>query len=162
MALDAYIEFEGISGKSLDEQHENWIEIVGYNFGTHQSVSATASSAGGASSGRTTMISFNFSKFLDASSCKLMEASCSGQHFKKVTIAVHRAGGDKLKCYEVVLEEVIISDYSQSASDGVPREVVKLDYGRIKTCYTQQRRSDGGGGRNVARGWDRIKNKIYS
>lgn len=108
------------------------------------------------------MTSFNISKFLDASSCKLMEASCSGQHFAKVTIAVHRSGGDKLKYYEVVLEEVIISDYSQSASDGVPREVIKLNYGRIKTNYTQQRRSDGSGGGNVAGGWDRIKNKIYS
>jgi type VI protein secretion system component Hcp len=44
MALDAYIEFDGISGESLDEKHKNWIEILGYNFGTHQSASATASS----------------------------------------------------------------------------------------------------------------------
>lgn len=91
-----------------------------------------------------------------------MQASCAGQHFSKVTIAVHRAGGDKLKYYEIVLEEVIIADYAQSASDGVPREVVQLDYGRIKTNYVQQRRSDGGGGGNVTGGWDRIKNTIYA
>ena len=162
MSLDAFIKFEGISGESLDDKHKTWIEILGYNFGTHQSASATASSAGGASSGRTTVTTFNFNKFLDAASCKLMEASCSGQHFAKVTIALHRAGGDKLKYYEIVLEEVIISDYSQSASDGVPRETVQLDYGRIKTHYTQQRRSDGSGGGNVAGGWDRIKNVIYA
>lgn len=162
MALDAFIEFEGISGESLDDKHKNWIEILGYNFGTHQSTSATASSAGGASSGRTSVTTFNFTKFLDSASCKLMQASCSGQHFSKVTIALHRAGGDKLKYYEIVLEEVIISDYSQNANDGVPREVVQLDYGRIKTNYTQQRRNDGTGGGNVAGGWDRIKNAIYA
>ncbi len=72
MALDAYIQFDGIAGESLDEKHKNWIEILGYNFGTHQSTSAAASSAGGASSGRTTMTTFNFTKFLDAASCKLM------------------------------------------------------------------------------------------
>jgi len=162
MALDAFIEFEGISGESLDDKHKNWIEILGYNFGTHQSASATASSAGGASSGRTSVTTFNFTKFLDSASCKLMQASCSGQHFSKVTIALHRVGGDKLKYYEIVLEEVIISDYSQSANDGVPREVVQLDYGRIKTNYTQQRRNDGTGGGHVAGGWDRIKNAIYA
>lgn len=57
---------------------------------------------------------------------------------------------------------MIISDYSQSASDGVPREVVQLDYGRIKANYTQQRRNDGSGGGNVTGGWDRIKNTIYA
>ncbi|MBD8707696.1 MULTISPECIES: Hcp family type VI secretion system effector [unclassified Pseudomonas] len=160
MALDAFIQFDGIPGESLDDQHKNWIEILGYNFGTHQSASATATSAGGASSGRTTVTTFNFSKFLDSASAKLMQASCAGQHFKKVTIAVHRAGGEKLKYFEIVLEEVIISDYSHSATDGVPREVVQLDYGRIKTNYVQQRRSDGGGGGNVTGGWDRIKNTI--
>lgn len=61
MALDAFIQFDGIPGESLDDQHKNWIEILGYNFGTHQSASATASSAGGASSGRTTVTTFNFS-----------------------------------------------------------------------------------------------------
>lgn len=75
---------------------------------------------------------------------------------------MHRAGGEKLKYFEIVLEEVIISDYSHSATDGVPREVVQLDYGRIKANYVQQRRSDGGGGGNVTGGWDRIKNKIYA
>ena len=55
MALDAFIQFDGISGESLDDRHKNWIEVLGYNFGTHQSASATASSAGGASSGRTTV-----------------------------------------------------------------------------------------------------------
>jgi type VI secretion system Hcp family effector len=91
-----------------------------------------------------------------------MEANCAGQHFAKVTIALHRAGGDRLKYFEIVLEEVIISDYVQTAAEGIPHEVVQLDYGRIKTSYTQQRRNDGSGGGHIAGGWDRIKNKIYA
>lgn len=45
---------------------------------------------------------------------------------------------------------------------GVPLEVVQLNYGRIKTTYTQQRRHDGSGGGNIAGGWDRIGNKKYA
>lgn len=162
MAFDAFIKIDGISGESLDDQHKDWIEITGYNFGVQQSISATASSSGGATSGRTTLSKFSFTKHLDRSSCKLIESSCAGTHFKTVTLALHRAGGEKLKYLEIILEEVIISDYSHSAHEGLPIEVVQLDYGRIKTIYTLQSRIDGSGAGNVAGGWDRIENKIYS
>ena len=162
MAFDAFIQIDDIAGEALDEQYTNWIEINGYNFGVNQSTSATASSSGGATSGRTTLTNFTFTKFLDSASCKLLEASCSGQHLKEVKLALCRAGTDKLKYYEIVLEEVIIADYSQSASSGVPIEIVQLNYGRIKTTYTRLKRSDGSGGGNVAGGWDRINNKKYA
>ncbi|KQZ91538.1 MULTISPECIES: type VI secretion system tube protein Hcp [unclassified Pseudomonas] len=162
MAFDAYIKIEGIPGEALDEQHRNWIEVNSYSFGTQQSTSATASSAGGATAGRTTLSTFTFTKELDKSSCKLMEASCAGEHLKEVTLVLSRAGGDKLKYFEIVLEEVIIADYLQNAAAGIPVEIVQLDYGRIKTVYTQQKRSDGAGGGNIAGGWDRINNKRYS
>lgn len=162
MAFDAYIHIAEITGEALDQQYANWIEIVGYKFGASQSTSATASSAGGASSGRTTLTNFTFTKYLDSASCKLLEASCAGQHLKEVKLVVCRAGTDKLKYYEIVLEEVIIADYAQSASSGVPMEVVQLNYGRIKTTYTRQKRLDGSAGGNVTGGWDRINNKKYA
>jgi len=54
MAFDAFIQIDDIAGEALDEQYTNWIEINGYNFGVNQSTLATASSSGGATSGRTT------------------------------------------------------------------------------------------------------------
>ena len=162
MAFDAFIKIEGIPGEALDEKYRNWIEVSGYSFSTYQSTSATASSAGGATAGRTTLSHFTFTKTLDKSSCKLMEASCAGEHLKEVTLVVSRAGTEKLKYYEIVLKEVIIADYTQNAAAGIPVEIVQLNYGRIKTVYTQQKRSDGAGGGNIAGGWDRIGNKRYS
>ncbi|WP_040260709.1 Hcp family type VI secretion system effector [Pseudomonas massiliensis] len=162
MAFDAYMLIDDITGEALDEKYTNWIEILSYNFSANQSTSATASSAGGASSGRTTLTDFTFTKFLDNASCKLLEACCAGQHLKEVKLALCRAGTDKLKYYEVVLEEVIIADYAQNASSGVPIETVQLNYGRIKTTYIRQKRSDGSAGGNVTGGWDRINNKKYA
>ena len=80
MAFDAYIQIAEIAGEAKDEQYSNWIEILGYTFGSSQSASATASSAGGATSGRTTLSNLTFTKNLDNASCKLLEASCAGQH----------------------------------------------------------------------------------
>jgi type VI protein secretion system component Hcp len=91
-----------------------------------------------------------------------MEACCAGDHLKEVRLTLNRAGADKLKYFEIILEEVIISEYTQNASSGVPVEIVQLNYGRIKTVYTQQKRTDGSGGGNVAGGWDRIGNKKYA
>ena len=162
MAFDAYLKIDDIPGEALDEKYNKWIEVNGYDFGVSQSTSASASAAGGATSGRTAVSHFTFKKFLDSASCKLREASCAGQHLKEVRLALCRAGGDKLKYYEIILEEVIIADYTQSADDGIPIEVVQLDYGRIKTTYTQQKRTDGTGGGNIAGGWDRIGNKKYA
>ncbi|MGE7989802.1 Hcp family type VI secretion system effector [Pseudomonas sp. NPDC089554] len=162
MALDAYIQIDSIPGEALDEKYTQWIEVLGYDFGVSQSTSATASSAGGATSGRTSVTNFTFTKYLDSASCKLMEASCTGLHLKEVKLALCRAGGEKLKYFEITLEEVIIAEYSQSVDTGVPLEVVQLNYGRIKTTYTQQRRLDGSGGGHIAGGWDRIGNRKYA
>lgn len=162
MAFDGYIQIAEIPGEALDEKYNKWIEITGYSFGVSQSASATASSSGGATSGRTTMSNFTFTKYLDSASCKLMEASCAGQHLKEVKLAPCRASTDRLKYYEVVLEEVIIADYAQSANSGIPIEILQLNYGRIKATYTLQKRSDGLAGGNVTGGWDRIGNKKYA
>jgi type VI secretion system secreted protein Hcp len=68
-------------------------------------------------------------------------------------------GGEKVKYFEVVMEEVIISDFTQVALDGIPTESINFNYGRITTTYVQQNRTDGAGGGSVVDGWDRIANK---
>jgi type VI secretion system Hcp family effector len=136
MALDAYVKIDGIAGESKDSGHEEWIEITSYNFGNSQSTTVTASSAGGAASGRTKLTDFHITKELDRASPKLLGASCAGQHIKQVTIAVHRAGGDKVKYFEVVLEEVIIrtSRKSPTTAFRLNRLISITDVSLLPTC----------------------------
>lgn len=47
MAIDAYLQIEGIKGESADSAHPGWIEVTGINWGVHQPRSATASTGGG-------------------------------------------------------------------------------------------------------------------
>ncbi|KFE45317.1 MULTISPECIES: Hcp family type VI secretion system effector [Pseudomonas] len=166
MAFDTYMHIEGIPGESFDEVFKNWIELSDFDVGASQSASVSTTSAGGASSGRTTMSDFFFRKTVDKSTPKLHEACCSGKHFNEVTIAVNRAGEEKIKYLEIKLEEVMISSVSLNANgaaeNGFPTETIRLNYGRIKMLYTQQKRSDGQGGGQVAGGWDGIKNKVYA
>ncbi|WP_213877588.1 type VI secretion system tube protein Hcp [Pseudomonas sp. dw_358] len=71
MAFDAYVKIEGIPDEALDSQYKDCIEITGYHFGATQPVSRTASSAGGASSGRTIIRDLVLNKLVDQASAKL-------------------------------------------------------------------------------------------
>lgn len=176
MAFDTYLKIDGIPGESLDEKHPDWIELKSFDFGASQATSATASSAGGASAERVNLSEFQVQKLVDKASPKLFEACCKGQHIKEVVLHVNRAGGDKVRYMEIKLEEVIVSSTDMQGSSAsssyerndredsldLPYDSVKFNYARIKITYTQQKRSDGQGGGNVAGGWDRTRNKVYS
>ncbi|WP_425225654.1 type VI secretion system tube protein Hcp [Pseudomonas sp.] len=46
MAFDAYLNIDTIPGESHDAAHPDWIERTGYQFGSSQPVSTTASFVG--------------------------------------------------------------------------------------------------------------------
>jgi type VI secretion system secreted protein Hcp len=47
MAIDAYLQIDGIKGESQDSSHQGWIELLSAEWGVLQPKSATASTAGG-------------------------------------------------------------------------------------------------------------------
>ena len=179
MAVDMYLNIDGIKGESQDDKHKDWIEVLSYSHGMAMPVSSTKSSAGGGSSGRTQHGDFVISKYIDLASPKLYEAVSSGKHFGKVTFEMCRAGGSQLPYLTITLEEVIISNVQQEGpksngykpekddgsaavtnADVLPTEDVSLNYGKIEWKYTQQKRSDGSGGGNVSAKVDLTKGKV--
>ena len=172
MAFDAYLQIDGIPGEALDAKHKDWIEVLGYQYGATQATSATASSSGGASSERVALSDFTIRKPVDKASAKLFEACCKGTHISKLKLQVNRAGGDKVTYLVIDMEEVVISSVNfvaggEKAADDkdvsdLPTEEIKFNFARIKTTYTQQKRTDGQGGGNVVGGWDRTANKPFA
>jgi len=158
MAFDAFLKIDGIPGESTDDKHKDWIEILSYNFGMNQPSSATASSAGGASTERVNVHDLTIVKHIDKASPKLYELCCSGKHIANVTVELCRAGGDKVKYMEVKLEQVIISSAQPGGSaqgpDALPSETISFNFGKAKWTYTQQKRADGSGGGNVTAKYD--------
>ncbi|RMM66673.1 hypothetical protein ALQ73_04649 [Pseudomonas savastanoi pv. glycinea] len=137
---------------------------MSYHYDAVQSVSTTACSSGGATAGGVTLGDLRVSKYIDKATPKLFELCCRGSHIKKVTIRVHRAGTEKFKYLDIVLEEVLISTVSGNGAEhaGLPKETVTLNYGRIKLEYSQQRRADGGSAGVVSGGWDRVGKKPFA
>ena len=164
MAFDAYLKIDGIPGEALDSKHKDWIEITSYSFGVNQEVSEPASTAGGATAGRATFCDVYIKKNVDKASAKLFEQCARGVHIPKIVLHVNRAGGDQQKYIEITLEQVLISSFKHDADtdSDLPSESFTLNYARIKKAYTQQKRSDGQGGGQIAGGWDRTANKTYA
>ncbi len=47
MAIDVYLQIDGIKGESMDDKHKDWIECLSVNWSVLQPRSATASTGGG-------------------------------------------------------------------------------------------------------------------
>jgi type VI secretion system secreted protein Hcp len=165
MAFDGFMKIEGAPGESLDAKHKDWIELLSYGHSVEQPVSKTASSSGGASAERVNLGAFFITKQVDKASPKLFDMSVTGKHIKSIVIEICRStGGEKLKYYEIKMEQVLISNYSHNGNNAgtaeFPTETILFVPGKINVTYVQQKRTDGQAGGQIAAGWDAMQNKV--
>jgi len=162
MALDAYLQIEGIKGESTDSKHKDWIEVAEVSWNVHQPRATTVSTAGGHTSGRASLSDLSFKKLADLSSPILQQTCAMGKTIPKVKFEFMRAdgNGNPINYYTVELENVMISGVNPNSGDGgTITEQVHLAYSKIKWMYTQQKISGGTGG-NTSGGWDAAANKV--
>lgn len=162
MAIDVYLQIEGIKGESNDDKHKDWIECLSVAWDMHQPRSATASTAGGHTAERVEHGDIAIHKLADLSSPILMQTCSTGRTIPKAKIEFMRADGQgtRVKYFEVLMENVLIGSVSPSVHEGsVLGELISLKYAKVKWTYTQQKVSGGAGGSTVG-GWDLAANKI--
>jgi type VI secretion system secreted protein Hcp len=154
--IDAYLKIDGVPGESSAKGFEQQIEIQSFSHNVHQSTDISASSTGGATTGRTTHSDFSITKAVDLASPVLLQRCCEGMHIPSLTLTLVRSGGDtKVPFMVYTLTNLVVSDVSYSGStDGLPYESVSFNYGKIEWVYTQQKRAGGGGGGNTTGSWN--------
>ncbi|UGQ45579.1 Hcp family type VI secretion system effector [Massilia endophytica] len=156
MALDVYLQIDGIRGESADSAHQGWIEVTSAHWGVTQPRSATASTGGGHTAERCEHRTLSLSKITDLSSPILMQTCSTGRTIPKAKLEFMRADGEgrPVKYYEVELENVMISSMDQMLGDsGLLQDDIGLRFSKVKWRYTQQRIGGGIGG-NTTGGWD--------
>lgn len=163
MAIDVYLQIDGIKGESQDDKHKDWIEVTGVHWGIHQPRSATSSTSGGHTAERAELQDISFSKLADLSSPILAQHCAMGKTIPKARLEFFRADGNgtRIKYYEIELENVLIGMVKPHLGGGETylSEIVNLKYSKIKWKYTQQRVGGGAGGNTVG-GWDLAANKV--
>ncbi|MET3134043.1 type VI secretion system secreted protein Hcp [Oxalobacteraceae bacterium GrIS 1.11] len=162
MAIDVYLQIEGIKGESSDDKHKEWIECSSVHWGISQPKSATASTGGGHTAERAELQDILFSKLADMSTPILLQTCAAGKTIPKAKFEFLRADGqgDRIKYFEIELENVLIGMISPGINAGdILSENVSLKFSKVKWKYTQQKIGGGAGG-NTAGGWDLSANKI--
>ena len=160
---DIYVKFNGpdIKGESLDQKHDDWVEVSNWHHRIKQPKSATASSTGGHTAERCEHEVMEFTKNLDLSSPKLYGACSGGTTFKDVTVEFMRADGDgeRVKYLEINMKNVVIADVAPSVNgEEFPTETFALNYGAIEWIYKQQKAGGGTGGKTKG-AWSLVNNK---
>lgn len=79
MAIDVYLQLEGIRGESADTVYTGWIECISAQWGVSQPKSATSSTAGGHSAERCDIRSISLTKLADLASLLLMQHCAAGR-----------------------------------------------------------------------------------
>ena len=161
MAIDVYLQIDGIKGESADERHRDWIECQSVAWSVSQPRSATASTGGGHTAERCEHSEISVSKLADLSTPILLQLCSSGKTIPRARIEFMRADGqgERIKYFEIELENVLIGAVSPSVGEGdFLSENVGLKYSKVKWKYTQQKVSGGAGG-NTSGGWDLSTNK---
>ncbi len=162
MAIDVYLQIDGIKGESQDQGHRDWIECETVHWGIHQPKSATASTGGGHTAERAELEEITLSKTADLSSPILMQHCAMGKTIPKAKLEFMRADGHgtPIKYFEIELENVLIGSISPGIAPGsILSEHVSLKFSKIKWRYTQQKAAGGAGGSTVG-GWDLASNRV--
>lgn len=162
MAIDVYLQIDGIKGESTDDKHKDWIECTSVTWGVKQPRSATASTGGGHTAERCEHEEVVIDKLADLSSPVLLQTCSAGKTIPKAKLEFMRADGqgDRIKYFEIELENVLIGAIKPKVEEGsIIQEKVGLKFSKIKWKYTQQKVTGGAGG-NTSGGWDLATNKI--
>jgi type VI secretion system secreted protein Hcp len=156
MAVDAYLQIEGIKGESADWTHQGWIELTSVHMGVMQPRSTTVSTSGGHTAGHCEHRPLSLTKLVDLASPILMQHCSMGKTIPRAKLEFMRADGDgkPVKYYHVELENVMLSHIDQVMGDGgLLRDEIGLCFSKIKWTYTQQKIGGGSSGSTVG-GWD--------
>ena len=160
MAIDMFLEVEGVPGESIDAVHKGHISLLAWSWGASQSGSTHLGPGGG--SGKVAVQDLSFTKYVDSASPKLIGFCCSGAHLATAILTISKAAGTEAMVYQkITLTDVIVSSVSTGGSGGGEdrlTENVTLNFGKFEYEYTPQK-ADQTAGTPIPTGWMIPENK---
>jgi type VI secretion system secreted protein Hcp len=160
MAVDMFLNLDGIKGESNDSKHKGEIDILSFNWGLSQSGSGHRGTGSGA--GKVDIADLSIQKYVDKASPLIMLACANGKHVTKGRITVRKAGENPLEYLTIDLEGILVSGYTTGGSSGgdIPSETISLNFAKVKVEYWSQT-DKGAKNENANFAWDISKNEKY-
>ena len=137
MAIDSYLQLDGIQGEATDQNFKDQINILSYSVGGIQ-VSSAGTRTAGSGAGKVDLADFSVTKHYDKSSPQLFKALCAGKHIPKGIFSSVKAGAGGKAFLKFSFEEMFVTSVHVSATDELPTESISFSYKQIKIDYLTQ------------------------
>lgn len=157
MAVDMFLNLDGIKGESSDSKHKGEIDIESFSWGMAQTGAGHRGSGSG--SGKVDIQDISIVKLVDKASATLMLACANGKHITKGKLTLRKAGENPLEYLTIDLENILVSNiaYSGANSGDIPTETLSLNFVKVKVEYWTQT-DKGAKGENANFSWDIAQN----
>src|SRR5450631_3919887 len=138
MAVDMFLNLDGIKGESSDKTHKGEIDVLAWSWG--MSNSGTFQQGTGGGSGKANFQDIAVTKYVDKSTADLIYACASGKHIAKGSLDVRKAGEQPLEYLVYSLEKILVSSVSTGGSGGEEQltENISLNFSKVKVEYKTQ------------------------
>ena len=138
MAVDMFMEIDGIKGESKDAKHKEAIDVLAWSWGL--SNAGSFHSGGGGGAGKVNVQDLSFTKWVDKASADLQLACCNGKHVKGAKLFVRKAGENPLEYIIIELTNCLVTAVSTGGSGGEDRltENVTLNFAKVHFSYKIQ------------------------
>ena len=155
---DFYIQLEGIQGESQDSKHEDWIDILSFEYNVSQS--SSMSSGGGSGVGRANFDALTFFHYVDRATPNLMQYCASGKVIPTAKISCCKVGDGSQEYMKVTLSgcQITYAGPIGSTEDARIKEKVSISYEKIEVEVKEQN-ADGSMGAAVTGTWNVKENK---
>ena len=157
MAVDMFLQVDGVKGESADANHSGFIDIQSISWGASQAASI---SGGGAGAGKVSFSDLTITAAMDAATPTLLKFCASGKHISKIKVSICKAGGTQVEFSTVVLSDVLVTGTQFVGTSG--GETMSVNYSfqaaKVEHHYWLQGK-DGSKGAETQMGWD-VKQNI--
>jgi type VI secretion system secreted protein Hcp len=162
MAVDYFLDIDGIPGESKDATHANQIDLVSFSWGASQP--GTFGKGSGGTAGKVQLTDFSFTMQSSKATTALLNACATGSHIASAKLYCRKSTGKKQDDYMIwTMQPVIVASYQTGGSSGseIPVDSVSLNFGKIKVEYKIQTDDKGTLATGGSFGWDAEKNASF-
>lgn len=158
MAVDMFLDLDGIEGESQDSAHAKEIDVLAWSWGASQSGTTHMGAGGGG--GKADIQDLSLTKYIDSATNALLQRTFDGKHISEGTLVVRKAGGTPLDYLIIKMSDIMVTSVSTGGSGGEDRltENVTLNFSMVEVEYVPQK-ADGTGEAAKKAGWDIAENK---
>ena len=133
-----YMQMPGIAGSVSTQDYQKWIGLSSVSFTSERSIKTNMGVAQNRDMSMPHFSEVEIVKHLDAASNGLFQALHKGKNLAEVRIHLLADGNNK-PLAKYLLNNVLIAKHEHFlSSEGLPTEVVRLNYTRIEVTYIAQ------------------------